>query len=165
MSETRTAPLRAGVIGAGVFGGYHAGKYAEHADTTLAAVFDPDGDRAQALAAQHGAAAFSDLNDFLDAVDIVTVASPGVTHAEMARRALEAGKPVLVEKPLAVTGDEADALCALAESKGLALACGHQERVVFDVMGLTAITTPPRRIVASREGPLERAQHRYLGDV
>ena len=53
MSSTATSPLRAGVIGAGVFGGYHAGKYVENPDTTLTAIFDPDKERAQALADTH----------------------------------------------------------------------------------------------------------------
>ena len=85
------------------FGGYHAGKYVENPDTTLTAIFDPDAERAQALAGQHDATPYSDLDAFLQAVDVVTIASPGVTHAEMGARALMAGKPVLIEKPLAVT--------------------------------------------------------------
>jgi predicted dehydrogenase len=153
MTKTATSPLRAGVIGAGVFGGYHAGKYVENPDTTLTAIFDPDAERAQALAGQHDATPYSDLDAFLQAVDVVTIASPGVTHAEMGARALMAGKPVLIEKPLAVTGEEADRLVALAAEHDLVLACGHQERLVFDVMGLTAIQTPPKRITAWREGP------------
>ena len=153
MTKTATSPLRAGVIGAGVFGGYHAGKYVEIPDTTLTAIFDPDAERAQALADKHGAEPYSDLDAFLLAVDVVTIASPGVTHAEMGAKALAAGKPVLIEKPLAVTGEEADRLVALAAEHDLVLACGHQERLVFDVMGLTAIKTPPKRITAWREGP------------
>ena len=131
--STATSPLRAGVIGAGVFGGYHAGKYAENPDTTLTAIFDPDRERAQALADKHGVTAYSEIGLFLEAVDVVTIASPGVTHAEMGARALEAGKPVLIEKPLAVTGEAADQLVKLAAERNLPLACGHQERLVFDV--------------------------------
>ena len=153
MSSTATSPLRAGVIGAGVFGGYHAGKYVENPDTTLTAIFDPDKERAQALADTHGVTAYSEVGLFLEAVDIVTIASPGVTHAQMGARVLEAGKPVLIEKPLAVTAQEADHLVRLASEQNLPLACGHQERLVFDVMGLTGIDTPPKRITAWREGP------------
>ena len=153
MNSTATSPLRAGVIDAGVFGGYHAGKYVENPDTTLTAIFDPDQARAQALADKHGVTAYSEVGLFLEAVDVVTIASPGVTHAEMGARALRAGKPVLIEKPLAVTGEEADQLVRLAAEHQVALACGHQERLVFDVMGLTGIQTPPRRITAWREGP------------
>lgn len=153
MSSTATSPLRAGVIGAGVFGGYHAGKYVENSDTTLTAIFDPDMERAQALADKHGVTAYTELGVFLEAVDVVTIASPGVTHAQMGARVLSAGKPVLIEKPLAVTGEEADMLVKLAAEMKLPLACGHQERLVFDVMGLTAIKAPPKRITAWREGP------------
>jgi len=152
MTQTVSSPLRAGVIGAGVFGGYHCSKYAEHPDTTLVAVFDLDGARAQALAAQYDAQAFGDLEAFLAKVDVVTIASPGVTHGDMAQRALEAGKSALVEKPLAMSAGQARALADLAEEKRLVLACGHQERLVFNAMGLTSVGETPKRIEATRQG-------------
>ena len=152
MTSSVSTPLRAGVIGAGVFGGYHSGKYADHADTDLVAIFDLDAERARALADKHGAEALTDLSAFLDRVDVVTIASPGFTHGEMARKVLEAGKPVLVEKPLALTAKEAADLAHLAEDKGLVLACGHQERLVFNAMGLTALDATPRKIKATRQG-------------
>lgn len=152
MTSSASTPLRAGVIGAGVFGGYHCGKYADHADTELVAIFDLDAERAQALADKHGAEALTDLSVFLDRVDVVTIASPGFTHGEMARKVLEAGKPVLVEKPLALTAAEATDLAQLAKDKGLVLACGHQERLVFNAMGLTALDATPRKIKATRQG-------------
>jgi len=152
MTHSVSSPLRAGVIGAGVFGGYHAGKYAQHADTQLVAIFDPDVDRAQALAETHGAQGYTILDEFLANVDVVTIASPGFTHGDMAQKVLEAGKPVLVEKPLAETAEQAHALAALAAQKGLVLACGHQERLVFNAMGLTGLDATPRKIKATRQG-------------
>ena len=95
--------LRGGVIGAGVFGGYHARQYSRLPDVVLSAVLDLDPERAAAVAVPLGGRGFHDLAAFLDAVDVVTVASPATLHAEHALAALAAGKPVYVEKPIAIT--------------------------------------------------------------
>ena len=145
--------LRGGVIGAGVFGGYHARQYANQSGARLAAVFDPHPERAQAVAGQHGGQGFTDLAAFLDAVDVVTVASPASHHAEGAIAALQAGKPVYVEKPLAVSLEDADRIVAEAARDKLVIACGHQERVVFQSIGLFDIPEQPLRLEAVRFGP------------
>jgi predicted dehydrogenase len=150
--DPQVRALKAGVIGAGVFGGYHAKKYAELHGVTLVAVFDIDLARARALAGPLGAEAFDDLAGFLAAVEVVTVATPAVHHAPAVLAALKAGKPVYSEKPLAVTPADADALVAEAARRGLALACGHQERVVFQAMGLLDIPEQPLRLEAVRRG-------------
>jgi predicted dehydrogenase len=144
--------LKAGVAGAGVFGGYHARKYASLPGVTLTAVFDHHGPHAEALAAELGAKAFSDLDAFLAAVDVVTVATPGDSHAGIAWAALSAGRHTYVEKPLAATQADALALVGAAGARGLTLACGHQERVVFEAMGLTRVPERPVRIEAVRRG-------------
>jgi len=147
-----TQTLRAGVVGAGVFGGYHAKKYAELDGVTLVAVFDIDLSRAKTLAEPLGAQGFDDMDAFLAAVDVVTVATPAVHHAEAALKALKAGKPVYCEKPLAVTPEDADRMVAAAAKAGVPLACGHQERVVFQAMGLLDIPEQPLRLEAVRRG-------------
>src|SRR5579864_4993689 len=93
--------LRAGVVGAGVFGGHHARKYASLPGVKLAAVLDPHEERAEALAGPTGASVFDELDAFLDAVDLVTIASPASSHARLALAALARGRHVYVEKPLA----------------------------------------------------------------
>ncbi len=149
--------LRAGVAGAGVFGGFHAKKYASLPDVELAAVFDIHLDRAEALAGPLGARAFDAIEPFLEAVDVVTVATPGATHAAIAARVIAAGKAAYVEKPLADTLDEARALVARAATAGIALAVGHQERVVFAAMGLFDAPERPLSVEAVRRGtPNER---------
>lgn len=127
--------LKAGVAGAGVFGGYHANKYVEAPDAVLTAIFDLDGDKAAEAAAAREAEGFSDFAAFLDAVDVITIATPASTHGGLARQALEAGKHVLVEKPIALDLGVADELIALSEEKGLVLQVGHQERYVADAFG------------------------------
>lgn len=145
--------LRGGVIGAGVFGGYHARQYANAEGAILAAVFDPDGERARAVAERHGGKGFTDLQAFLEAVDVVTVASPAIHHAEGALAALAADKPIYVEKPLAVSLSDADRIIGEASRRKLVVACGHQERVVFQAIGLFDIPEQPLRLEAVRHGP------------
>ncbi|MDB5441545.1 MAG: oxidoreductase domain protein [Caulobacteraceae bacterium] len=147
-----TQDRKAGVVGAGVFGGYHANQYAKQAGAQLAAVFDIDLERARALAGPHGAQAFDDLAAMIAAVDMVSIASPAVTHAGPALAALSAGRPVYVEKPLAVDLAQADAIVAAAAAQNLPLACGHQERAVFKAMGLLDVAERPIRLEAVRVG-------------
>jgi predicted dehydrogenase len=149
--------LKAGVAGAGVFGGYHARKYAGLADVEMAAVYDHDLGHAQRLAGPLEARGFDDYDAFLAAVDVVTVATPADSHAALAARALAAGKPVYVEKPLAVTREDAKSLIRASRMAGLVLAVGHQERAVFGAMGLLDLSEAPTRIQAVRRGtPSER---------
>ena len=151
--------LKAGVVGSGVFGGFHANKYAQMDGVELVGIFDVDPVRCQALADKLGVTAFADLDALLAAVDIVTVASPATTHAAAALACLKAGKPVYVEKPLATSLDEADQLIAEAAKRGLVLACGHQERVVSQAMGLLDIPEKPLLLEAVRKGtPSPRSQ-------
>ncbi|MGE0742058.1 MAG: Gfo/Idh/MocA family protein [Hyphomonadaceae bacterium] len=145
--------LRAGVVGAGAFGRIHARKHAEDARVTFVGVFDPDDERAQQLADTHGAEAFTSLGAMLAAVDVVTVASPPSFHAGAVRPALEAGKHVLVEKPLATDAAEGEKLVKIAAANKLVLACGHQERLVFEAMGLLDAPERPSFIESVREGP------------
>jgi len=144
--------LRAGVAGGGVFGGFHARKYAALDGVTLKAVFDPDEGRAHALADQLGAESFARFEPFLTGIDVLTVASPATTHADLAKAALAAGIHVYVEKPLAVTRVDAQTLIAAAADNQRVLSCGHQERVVFGAMGLLGGSEPPLRLQAVRRG-------------
>jgi predicted dehydrogenase len=145
--------LRAGVVGAGAFGRIHARKYAEDARVQFVGVYDPDDERATDLANTHGAESFANLDALINAADILTIASPPSFHGAAARRALEAGKHLLIEKPLATDVETGAALVRLAHEKKLTLACGHQERLVFDAMGLLSAPETPTRIESVREGP------------
>ena len=149
MAET----LRGGVIGAGVFGGYHAAQYARLPGVVLSAVLDIHPGRAAAVAMPLGGRGFHDLAEFLEAVDVVTVASPATVHAEHALAALAAGKPVYIEKPIATSLADAEKVRAAAAAAGLVVACGHQERVQSRAMGLLDIPEQPLRLEALRHGP------------
>jgi len=145
--------LRAGVVGAGVFGGFHSSKYAADARTEFVGVFDPDAKKAAAIVEKFGGEAFETLADLIAAIDVVTVACPAIHHFAAAAAALASGKHVLVEKPIASSVEEARELVSLASSHGCVLQVGHQERFVFQAMGLLQVPEVPKKIVARRMGP------------
>ncbi|MBX3484010.1 Gfo/Idh/MocA family oxidoreductase [Phenylobacterium sp.] len=145
--------LRGGVIGAGVFGGYHARQYARIAGVDFVGVFDTHPDRAARVAMPLGGRAFAGLDELLAQVDVVTVASPATVHAEQALAAIAAGRHVYVEKPVAVSVADAERVRAAAAKAGVIVACGHQERVVFQAMGLLDAPEQPLLLEAVRHGP------------
>lgn len=145
--------LKVGLIGAGVFGGYHAGKIAGSRRTVFAGVYDRHSSRAEPLAEQHSTTYWPSEEELLESCEAVIVACPASQHEDVTSRALSAGRHVLVEKPLALTGEAARALAAEADRKGLVLQVGHQERLVLAAMGFSAIPETPVSIEAVREGP------------
>ncbi|MEO0549180.1 MAG: Gfo/Idh/MocA family oxidoreductase [Pseudomonadota bacterium] len=145
--------LKTGLIGAGVFGGYHAGKISASERTDFIGLFDPDTERCAALAEREDVTAFASQSDLFNACDAVLVACPATYHEAVVRGALEGGCHVMVEKPLALTGHAADQLADLADEKNLILQVGHQERFVLQAMGLFDIPEVPTRIEAYRMGP------------
>ncbi|TKB93698.1 MAG: Gfo/Idh/MocA family oxidoreductase [Nitrospira sp.] len=120
--------LRAGVIGVGHLGQHHARLYASLPDSTLVGVMDQDQGRASVIAQKHGAQVFSDLPDFLKQVEVVSIAVPTSSHYSVTKACLEAGKHVLVEKPIAVLPIEARELVGLATRNRCTLQVGHSER-------------------------------------
>jgi predicted dehydrogenase len=121
-------PLRAGVIGVGHLGQHHARLYASLPGSQLIGVADQSLERAQMVAGRHGARAFRTADELLSHVDVVSVAVPTSSHYAVAKACLEAGKHVLVEKPIAVTPGEAQELVQLAKQRGCCLQVGHSER-------------------------------------
>jgi predicted dehydrogenase len=118
--------LKIGVVGAGTWGKNHVRTVAGLADAELTAVCDTDAKVRERVARQYPAALVTgEVPALLEAVEAVIVASPAATHATVARQAIEAGKPVLVEKPFALSGRDAEAVAKLAEQRGLPVLAGH----------------------------------------
>ena len=142
MTTVGAKRVRVGVIGVGALGQHHARVYAALEGVVLAGVYDVDGGRAGEVAARHGSRAHTHLRELLPEVDAVSVAVPTVDHLRVARAALEAGKDVLVEKPMATTLAEADEMIALAEARGAVLQVGHIERFNPAVEVLRSVLEP-----------------------
>ncbi|NOT22588.1 MAG: Gfo/Idh/MocA family oxidoreductase [Nitrospiraceae bacterium] len=121
-------PFRAGVIGVGHLGQHHARLYASLPGAQLVGVTDQSVERAQVIADRHGAQVFRTADELLRHVDVVSVAVPTSGHYEVVKTCLQAGKHVLVEKPIAVMPEEAHELVQLAQQRGCCLQVGHSER-------------------------------------
>jgi predicted dehydrogenase len=120
--------IRFGVIGLGYWGPNYVRVIAELPDAQLVAICDSSAEAVSFMHARTGEVrATSDPTDVFaaDDVDAVVVATPTITHAPLSLAALEAGKHVLCEKPLAATVAECDALIDAAERAGLILFVGH----------------------------------------
>ena len=154
MGDNRNMPnsseaLRVGVVGCGAFGRNHARVYRDlQADPSqavqLLGVADLDAERAQAIAKEFGTQAFASIDEMIAAgVQAVSVAVPTVSHLAVARRLMENGVDVLVEKPLATTVAEADELIEVAERHGRIAQAGHLERFNPAVRATVPLLTQP----------------------
>lgn len=147
--------LRLGVVGAGVFGRHHALKAAAGPRSAYAGSYDLAPDRAQAVAAEAGGVAFSSLDALIAGSDAVIIASPTRAHADAALAALEAGRPVLVEKPIAATLAQADSMAEAARRRGLVLQVGHLERFSAVRTAIAQVIERPLFIEALRIAPFK----------
>lgn len=123
-------PLRLGLAGLGSMGRNHLRVISNHPETVLAAVADPTTEALTAAVDQTGARGFADPLEMIAAADLdgVVVAAPTTNHAALALAAIERGLPVLVEKPLAATVDDAIAIVTAARKRGVQVQVGHVER-------------------------------------
>ena len=113
-------PLRVGVVGAGPWATMvHAPMFANHPATTLAGVWARRPGAAEKLALRHGAAAFASVEELFDACDAVTFAVPPDVQTELAVLAAQAGKAVLLEKPIALDVDGAARLADAIDAAGV----------------------------------------------
>lgn len=143
--------MKAAVIGVGHLGKHHARILASLPGITLAGVVDVNADRAAEIAKEHGTTAFRDARD-IAGLSLAVIATPTESHAAIAAPLIEAGVHILVEKPIAQTLAEADALIAAAKKKGIVLAVGHSERFNPAVVAARPYLNDPRFIEVHRLG-------------
>jgi predicted dehydrogenase len=144
--------LRIAVVGVGHLGKHHARILASLPGVTLTAVVDTNRARADEIAAAHRTQAAYDARDLFGRVDAVTIAVPTDRHLEIALPFLESQVPVLVEKPMARTLAEADAMIAAAAKAGVPLAVGQTERFNPAVTAARPLLVDPRFIEVHRLG-------------
>jgi predicted dehydrogenase len=147
-----SAPLRVAVVGVGHLGQHHARLLAGMAGVQLIGVVDTNTSRAAEIGSKFSCEAFTTAADVLDRVDAVSVAVPTSAHVEVSRLFLERGIPVLVEKPIAPSLADADALLACAAASGAMLAVGHTERFNPAVVAALPLVSRPRFIEVHRLG-------------
>lgn len=145
--------LRIGLVGAGKFGGYHAGKLADHKSVAFTGIFDVSQPALAALSEKHGVSGFETFDGLLEQSDHLIIASPAIYHGDYAIAALKAGKNLLIEKPLATKLEQAREIVRLADQNNLIVQVGHQERFVARAIGLDEIPEKPSLIKARRLNP------------
>jgi len=148
------ATVRTAVIGVGHLGYHHARNYAALDSASLVGVVDPDPGRGQKAAADFQVPWYGTPEALISAgVDAVSVATPTTYHADVVLRLLEAGIDVLVEKPIAVTLEEAAAMVDAARERGRILQVGHIERFNGAVIALFESGITPKFIECHRLSP------------
>jgi predicted dehydrogenase len=153
-----TQTLRLGVVGVGHLGSHHARLYSELAQRSdgqcrFVGIFDTDNTKTRAITEKHGGAAFASLDEMSDSVDAVSVATPTETHFAIARKFLDRGKHVLVEKPITDNLREAEELVSLARQKHCVLQVGHVERFNPVMRYLNEVLTEAAFIEVHRLSP------------
>lgn len=125
-----TKTVNIAIVGSGLIGSIHAQAIAEVANARMSVVIDSSEERAQQLAARYGAAAEKDLAEALkrDDIDAVHICTPSGTHAKLGTLAAEAGKHVLVEKPLDITLSAGRRLVQAAQANHVKVAVVFQKR-------------------------------------
>ena len=152
-TRKKLSRVRAGVVGTGYFGRLHVSKYAALAGVELVGLYDDNRARADEVAAEFGCPAMDATEALYGEVDAVSIVAPATRHYELASMFLDRGIHVLVEKPIATTLEEADALVALARARHCVLQVGHQERYVFARFDLPSLISNPREVICRRAGP------------
>jgi len=153
MATQQGTRLRAGVVGVGYLGRFHAQKYAALSDVTLVAVVDTNRSRVTEIAAECYTTFLTDYHDLFGQVDCVSIAVPTQLHYRVAHDFLSHGIDVLVEKPMTATATEGRALVELAAQNDRLLQVGHLERFNPALRSLTGILTGPRFIECHRVAP------------
>jgi predicted dehydrogenase len=121
-------PLKLAVVGAGHLGRIHARLLAQMPDVELVGIADPSSEARALVAAECQAPAWADHRELLSRVEAAVVATPTRFHHAVAVDFLRHGTPLLVEKPICATVEEANELVELAARRGVVLQVGHIER-------------------------------------
>lgn len=135
-----------GIVGAGFMGTTHAKAYTNIPNVKVKYVVDQDGERSQRLASEIGAQALTSITQLLAdrETDLVDITLPTPLHPIMAISALEAGKHVVVEKPIALTTEEADRMLTVARDSGRLLKVAHVLHFLPEYAAIHTIVTSGR---------------------
>ena len=145
--------MKAGVLGVGSLGYHHARILREVPGAEMAGVYDDDPARREKVSAELGVRAFRTRDELLENVDAAVIAVPTTAHAEVALAAIDAGVHLLIEKPIAHTLAEAEAIVDAAAARKLVVATGHVERFNGALRACEPYLDDPRFIESHRLAP------------
>lgn len=120
--------LKVGVLGAGHLGRIHLRLLNQSEVYELIGFYDPDEINAKNVSDEFGYTYFENINDLIEAVDVVDIVTPTLSHYECAKKAIEKGKHIFIEKPITNTLEEAEELIFLKDKYGVQGQVGHVER-------------------------------------
>ncbi len=146
-------PVRVGVIGVGYLGRHHARIYSEIEEAELIAVVDIDKRKADALAKEYNCSPIYDYREIIDKVDALSIVTPTTTHYSIAYECLNAGKDLLIEKPVTETVEEVEELIRLSKENNCIIQVGHLERYNPAILSASELITEPLFIESERMSP------------
>ncbi len=120
--------LKVGVLGAGHLGKIHLRLLNESDKYDLVGFYDPDAINAKKTEDEFGYASFENINTLIDAVDVVDIVTPTLSHYDCAKKSIEKGRHIFIEKPITNTLSEAEELISLVEKHHVKGQVGHVER-------------------------------------
>lgn len=120
--------LKVGVLGAGHLGKIHLKLLQQSSKYQLIGFYDPSEENAKKVAEEFGYTSYNSINELIDAVDVVDIVTPTLSHFECAKNAIEKGRHIFIEKPIAKTILEAEAIKTLASQYHVKGQVGHVER-------------------------------------
>ena len=120
--------LKAGVLGAGHLGKIHLKLLNQSEKYELAGFYDPVKENAQKVEKEFGYKSYDSIQELIDAVDMVDIVTPTLSHFDCAKEAIEKGKHIFIEKPITKTVEEAEMLITLSHKFNVKGQVGHVER-------------------------------------
>ncbi len=145
--------IKLGIIGVGHMGQYHVNVARQLSEAKLIGIYDADPDRAKVIADKYETKFYPEISHLLKEVDAVVIAAPTFLHHQISKEALQAGKHVLVEKPIAESVEQAKELVSLSQKNNLILQVGHVERFNGAILELGKIVDSPMLVESRRLAP------------
>ncbi|MEI8203080.1 MAG: Gfo/Idh/MocA family oxidoreductase [Bacteroidota bacterium] len=142
--------IKIAVLGAGHLGKIHIRCIREIETYDLVGFFDTDNENALQVESEFNIKRFESINELIDAVDVVDIVTPTVSHFECASIALKHSKHVFIEKPVVATASEAKELIAIAEEASVKVQVGHVERFNPAFLAIKDVLNQPMFIEAHR---------------
>jgi predicted dehydrogenase len=147
-----TTTTRIGVVGTGYLGRLHARVLTEMAEVTVAGFVEPNDAIAAEVAESLKLRRFASVEELAREIECAVVATPTITHSEVASQLLNADCDVMIEKPVTAEPADAQALIALASQRKRIIQVGHVERYNPAIVAIAPLVTEVRYIEAERLG-------------
>ncbi|MCL5020604.1 MAG: Gfo/Idh/MocA family oxidoreductase [Bacteroidetes bacterium] len=142
--------VKIGVIGVGHLGQTHARLLKQVKTADLVGVFDIDRAKSDAIAGELGVKSFGSTEELMKSSEAACIVAPTSYHYELAVRLMNEGKHCFIEKPVTTTVEEAEKICALADSRNVKVQVGHIERFNPAVLALSHIKIEPMFVESHR---------------